>query len=201
MKSIYAVRSLFIAVCAVILTGCAHRITLTGDTAALVASPQSTQSRIDKSVGLVIPDALRTKEFVTPGGGGDKVSYMPYRDLELPLYVGLGHAFSSVTKFDSVPDSATVQAKNLSCIVTPAISTTSSSGSLVTWPPTDFSVTLACTITDPTGKLVATKEVTGNGHAEFSEFKRNFGLAAQRATLDAVQKLQAAMLESTELRH
>jgi hypothetical protein len=37
-------------------------------------------------------------------------------------------------------------------------------------------------------------------HAEFSEFKRNFGLAAQRATTDAVQKLQAAMQDTPELR-
>jgi hypothetical protein len=47
---------------------------------------------------------------------------------------------------------------------------------------------------------VAKKAVTGSGHAEFSEFKRNFGLAAQRATLDAVQKMQSAMQETAELR-
>jgi hypothetical protein len=55
-------------------------------------------------------------------------------------------------------------------------------------------------VTDPSGNLVTKKSVTGSGHAEFGEFKRNFGLAAQRATLDAVQKMQSAMRGSTELR-
>jgi hypothetical protein len=71
--------------------------------------------------------------------------------------------------------------------------TDSSSSSIVTWPPTDFSVTLVCTVTDPSGKVIAQPEVRGSGHAEFSKFKHNLGLSAQRATVDAVSKLPAAM--------
>ncbi|MEI6001348.1 hypothetical protein H3V53_30535 [Paraburkholderia bengalensis] len=117
-------------------------------------------------------------------------------------HVPAGRGGDDVTVFEriSVRRPATSQSKNLSYIVTPSIMTTSSSQSLLTWPPTDFSVTLECTITDPSGKLVTKKSVTGSGHAEFSEFKHNFGLAAQRATLDAVQKMQSAMQESAELR-
>jgi hypothetical protein len=180
----------------VLLSGCAHDITLSGDNSALIAKKASP---IDKTVGLVITDEERSKEVVSPGGGGDKVSYKPYSDLELPIYLELNNVFKDVVKLKSMPDAATSQSKNLSYIVKPTITTTSSSASLLTWPPTDFTVTLECTVTDPSGKLVTTKSVTGSGHAEFSEFKRNFGLAAQRATLDAVQKMQSAMQESAEL--
>jgi len=38
-----------------------------------------------------------------------------------------------------------------------------SSPSAVTWPPTNFSVTLACTVTDPSGVTVLTEDVTGTG--------------------------------------
>ncbi|USX05594.1 hypothetical protein [Paraburkholderia fungorum] len=207
MKLMHLIRSIAVTGAIASLTGCAHDITISGDPAALTAAttaataPASAQTTpINKTVGLVITDELRTKEVVTPGGGGDKVAYKPYRDLELPIYVELSQVFSNVVKLNAAPDQATVQSKNLSYVVTPTISTTSSSPSLLTWPPTDFSVTLVCTVTDPSGKLVTKKEVTGNGHAEFSEFKRNFGLAAQRATTDAVQKLQAAMQDTPELR-
>lgn len=180
-----------------LLSGCAHDITISGDNAALVSR---TTSPINKTVGLIITDEERSKEVVSPGGGGDKVAYKPYHDLELPIYLQLSNVFKDVIKLNSVPDTATSQTKNLSYIVTPTITTTSSSPSLLTWPPTDFTVTLECTVTDPSGKLITKKAVTGSGHAEFSEFKRNFGLAAQRATLDAVQKMQSAMQESAELR-
>ncbi|MET3244362.1 hypothetical protein ABIE53_001107 [Burkholderia sp. OAS925] len=196
-----AFSNVFRAACAAgviaLLSGCAHDITISGDNAALVSK---TVAPIDKTVGLVITDEERNKEVVTPGGGGDKVAYKPYQDLELPIYLELSNVFKDVVKLNTVPDAATLRSKNLSYIVTPTITTTSSSPSLLTWPPTDFTVKLECTVTDPSGRIVAKKAVTGSGHAEFSEFKRNFGLAGQRATLDAVQKMQSAMQETAELR-
>ncbi|CAG4892605.1 hypothetical protein [Paraburkholderia saeva] len=206
MKLMHLIRTIVLTGAVASLAGCAHDITISGDPAAFTTSTKSAATSTDnatpinKTVGLVITDDLRTKEVVTPGGGGDKVAYKPYRDLELPIYVELGQVFKNVVKLNTTPDQATSLSKNLNYVVTPTISTTSSSPSLLTWPPTDFSVTLVCTVTDPDGKLVTKKEVTGSGHAEFSEFKRNFGLAAQRATLDAVQKMQAAMQDSPELR-
>jgi hypothetical protein len=196
MKFSNALRAACAAGVIALLSGCAHDITISGDNSALASK---TAAPINKTIGLVITDEERNKEVVSPGGGGDKVSYKPYQDLELPIYLELGNIFKDVVKLNSTPDAATSQSKNLSYIVTPTITTTSSSPSLLTWPPTDFTVTLQCTVTDPTGKLVMTTAVTGSGHAEFSEFKRNFGLAAQRATLDAVQKMQSAMQDSAEL--
>jgi hypothetical protein len=166
------------------LSGCAHQISLSTDESKVPAL--STQP-LDKNVAIVITEEQSTQEVITPGGGGDKVSYRPYHDLEL-------------TKLKSAPDAATIQAQHLDYVITPTIKTTSSSPSLLTWPPTDFSVTLTCTVTDPTGQKVVTEDVTGTGHAEFSEFKRNFGLAGQIATTDAVTKLQTALENAPELK-
>lgn len=180
-----------------VLSGCAHQISLSTDESKVPAL--STQP-LDKNVAIVITEEQSTQEVITPGGGGDKVSYRPYHDLELPMYVSLGHVFKNVTKLKSAPDAATIQAQHLDYVITPTIKTTSSSPSLLTWPPTDFSVTLTCTVTDPTGQKVVTEDVTGTGHAEFSEFKRNFGLAGQIATTDAVTKLQTALENAPELK-
>lgn len=181
---------------AAVLSGCAHEISLTGEAGKI---PALSSAPLERTVGLVITDEQAGREVVTPGGGGDKVAYHPYRDLELPLYVSLEHVFRNVTKLKSMPDAATIQSSHLDYVITPAIQTTSSSPSLLTWPPTDFTVTLTCTVTDPAGKTVATEEVTGKGHAEFSEFRRNFGLAGQLATADAVSKLQDALANAPEL--
>jgi len=178
------------------LSGCAHEISLTGDASKI---PTLSTKPLDKTVGLVITDDQLASEVITPGGGGDKVSYHPYHDLELPIYVSLGHVFKNVTKLKSVPDAAMIQAKHLDYVIAPTIKTTSSSPSLVTWPPTDFSVTLACSVADPSGQTVIAEDVTGTGHAEFSQFKRNFSLAGQLATADAVSKLQSALANAPEL--
>ncbi|RQR33968.1 hypothetical protein DIE23_12740 [Burkholderia sp. Bp9143] len=190
------IRMIAVATVVAALSGCAHEISLTGDANKI---PALSTSPLDKTVGLVITDDQLSREVITPGGGGDKVSYRPYHDLELPIYIGLGHVFKNVTKLKSAPDAATIQAKHLDYVITPTIKTTSSSPSPFTWPPTDFSVSLACTVADPSGQTVVTADVTGTGHAEFSEFKRNFGLAGQLATADAVSKLQSALAKAPEL--
>jgi hypothetical protein len=115
------------------------------------------------------------------------------------MYVGLGHVFKNVTKLKSMPDAATIQAKHLDYVIVPVIKTSSSSASVVTWPPTDFSVTLTCTVTDPSGNALFTENVTGSGHADFSEFRHNFSLAGQLASADAVSKLQTALAASPAL--
>lgn len=180
-----------------VLSGCAHEISLTGDPSKL---PELSGTQVEKSVALVISEEDSAREVITPGGGGDKVSYHPYHDVELPLYVGLGHVFKNVTKMKKAPDAETMRAQHLDYVVVPSITTTSSSPSLLTWPPTNFSVTLTCTVTDPTGQKVVVENVTGTGHAEFSEFKRNFGLAGQLAVADAVTKLQSALANEAALR-
>lgn len=177
-----------------LFAGCAHNITIAPDAASL--TPSKKPEQINATVGLVVTNAMRTREVVTPGGGGDKVAYKPYHDLEFPVYLALSQTFKDVVKLDATPTEAVARAKGLTYVITPDITTTSSSPSLLTWPPTDFGVTLACTLADPTGKVIAKAQVSGAGHAEFDEFKHNLGLSAERATVDAVKKLPEAIVQS-----
>ena len=185
-----------IATC-VALFGCAHPINLAPD---LTSVKSGGSILIGKQVGYHISDASRAIEITTAGGGGDKVRYFPYRDMEAGFYKALAEVFKSVTKVANPKDAAAISASGISLLIVPEISTTSSSSSIVTWPPTEFSVTLSCTVVDAKGQNVTNIKVQGTGQAEFSEFKSNFSLAAVRASNDALQKLVKALAESKEVR-
>lgn len=180
------------AVCLVALSsGCAHPISLSGDVSQLVGTGTS---KVERKVGLAITDEQRKIEITGPGGGGDKVSYLPYRDLEAGIYLTLAEVFRDVRKVSGATDPK-VQAEGLSYIVTPTISTTSFSPSLLTWPPTVFTVELSCKVNDLQNKTVAEVKVQGEGRAEFDEFKKDFSLSAKRASEDALKKLMKALTE------
>lgn len=179
-----------------VLGGCAHPISLNADLSKLQGS---TETKSPAKVGLVFPDELRKREITTPGGGGDKVRYFPYRDLEAGVYSVLSERFTGVSTLAS-PADAKVQADGLSYLITPTITTTSFSPSIVTWPPTVFTVEVACKVSDPTDKPVTEIRVQGEGRAEFDEFKGDFSLAAKRAADEALRKLLKALQElSTRL--
>lgn len=182
----------------VFLFGCAHPITMNPDLAA-VAAPAGAVP-IAKKVGYHMPDALRAVEVTTPGGGGDKVRYFPYRDIEPGFYKALSEAFTGVSKVQNPKDVAALQAGGISLLITPEVTTTSYSDSAFTWPPTQFTVRLVCAIADANGKPVETISVSGEGAATFAEFKNNFSLAAVRASNDALGKLIKALGESPALR-
>lgn len=175
-----------------LLTACAHPITLGGDAGKLTGTGGP---KIDRKVGLLITDAQRQQQVTTPGGGGDKVSYQPYRDLETGLYVALSESFAGVSKISSVADPK-VAADGLNFIVTPSIATTSYSPSMLTWPPTVFTIELAARFADPRDQLVTELKVKGEGRAEFEEFKADHSLSARRATDDALKKLITAISEA-----
>jgi hypothetical protein len=177
---------------AVLATGCAHPILLTPD---ISRAAEASPSKVDKRVGLRIPAEDLQREVTSAGGGGDKVSYKPYRDLEAPIYFSLGQVFSQVSKV-SGPADPKIQAEKIDYVISPRISTTSYSGSLLTWPPTLFTVTLTCKVTDANDMAVAQVEVTGDGRAEFEEFKGNFSLSAKRAAEDAIAKLIKALAQA-----
>lgn len=179
------------------LFGCAHPITMNPDLSSIQAKDITP---ISKKVGYYISDANRALEVVSAGGGGDKVRYFPYRDIEPGLYKALAEVFSGVTKAKNPQDASDLSRSGISLMIVPEISTTSSSPSPFTWPPTLFSVTLACTVTDPAGQAVHKLSVTGTGSAEFDEFKSNFSLAAVRASNDALSRLIKALGEAPELR-
>lgn len=181
----------------VLLFGCAHPITMNPDLAALKGDEAS---RIQKSVGYHIPDSAKALEVTTAGGGGDKVRYFPYRDLEPGFYKALSEVFSSVSKIQNPKDNAAVASSGISLLITPEIRTISSSESPFTWPPTQFTVDLSCTVTDAKGQAVQVVRVSGYGQATFDEFKSNFSLAAVRASNNALALLIKALGESPQLR-
>lgn len=188
---------LFALFIAAIASGCAHPISLTGNTDALIGTGKT---KLDHSVGLLISEEDRKREFVTPGGGGDKVSYMPYRDLETGIYIALSESFAKVVRVSGAQDPK-VKAEALRYIVAPQITTTSSSPSILTWPPTIFTIELICKVSDAEGRPVAEVRASGEGRAEFDEFKSDFSLAAKRASDDALGKLiKALSAESSKLR-
>ena len=176
-----------------VLGGCAHPISMTGDVSKVLGSAQG--AKVERKVGLVVTDEQRKREVTTPGGGGDKVSYFPYRDLETGLYVALSEHFSSVTLVNGLAD-AKIKSEGLQLTVVPEIATTSHSPSMLTWPPTIFTVTLECTIRDSADRVVRQLRVQGEGRAEFDEFKSDPSLTSKRAATDALTKLSRALAEA-----
>lgn len=189
-------RMVLAIVAAALLAGCAHQMVISPNTEGL--TPEA--SRIPKNVGLYVPPADLSKEVTTAGGGGDKVSYRPYADMQTGVYKMLGDVFQSVTTVSSLNDAAAIEKHSLTYMVEPEITTVSSSSGVFTWMATDFTVNLTCKITDVSGQSVANVSVSGIGHADFSELKSNFSLAGERASQDALQKAQAALAQTAALR-
>jgi len=180
------------------LAGCAHPIVMSPDIAKI--EPASGVVPIKKNVAYYIAEDLRAKEVTTPGGGGDKVTYQPYRDMEAAFYKMLTNVFGNVTKLKTPTDAEAISKNNIAYVITPQLLTDSSSPSPFTWPPTKFSVDMTCNITDAAGNAVTTQKVSGAGNAEFEEFKADFSLSAKRASQDAILKMQQALAEAPELR-
>jgi hypothetical protein len=181
---------------AVIITGCAHTIVISPDLSK-IERDRSAQP-IQNNVGYYILGD-REKEVVTPGGGGDKVSYKPYKDLEAGFHTMLNNVFKKVYALKSDKD-AEISKSDLSYIIALEVTTNSSSPSSFTWPPTIFDVTLNCNIKDQAGRDITNLTVTGDGRAEYDEFKSDFALAGKRAAQDALIKMQRALLDSSVLR-
>jgi hypothetical protein len=197
-RNLTMIRRLGLLALAIALAGCAHPITLTPDNHAIAAAKVEQSPR---NVGYYLSAENRDKEFVTLGGGGDKVSHHPYRDLEPGLYLVLSNVFANVTSLKSANDAETIRNKNISFVFVPTVVPASSSDGVLTWPPTNFSINIDCVAYDATGKQIAVTSVQGLGLATFSEFtKMGYGLAGQRAATDALLKLQDALGKSPEFK-
>lgn len=179
------------------LTGCAHPISMSPDLAQLEPTGAKPVPRV---VGLYLPAADKAAQVTTPGGGGDKISYYPYRDLEGGLYKVLGNVFEKVVVVSSPNDLENLVKNNVAWVVQPKIITQSSSDSMLTWPPTFFQVQLACTFTDTGGSKVSEVFVNGTGNATFSEFSSDFALAAKRASVDVLKKTERAIAADPKLK-
>jgi hypothetical protein len=179
-----------------LLTACAHPIGI---------GPVDTPARNDsglnpKKVAYVMTDADRAKEVITPGGGGDRVSYFPYRDLEKSIRDALRAVYADVFVVKSATDAEAIKTFGASYVFTPEITTTSSSPSPFTWPPTKFGIDLVCKVTDPEGKPLTLVRAQGNGAAEFNEFMKDFGLSGRRAATQVSEQLKQEVLANPQLR-
>lgn len=178
-------------------TACAHMIN--------VAPPLNTLeaqgiAKSDRIIGYHIAAADRTLKVTTPGGGGDKVSYTPYADVEPALRNVLERTFAGVVALDSATDAQAMAAKNVAFVLVPRITTSSSSSSAFTWPPTKFEITIDCKVVAPDGSSVWQGTAQGVGEAEFAEFKHDFSLAARRASKAAFLDLQSKLSAAPSLR-
>jgi hypothetical protein len=191
------IRSAFWGLCALVLGACAHPMTIAPDLGKIEAAGAPTRPG---TVGLYIAADDKARQVTTAGGGGDKVSYYPYRDLEAGIYKVLGNLYERVILVPSPTDAEALARDGVSVVARPQIVTQSSSGSILTWPPTDFQVQLACRFTDVRGATVAETFVTGKGTAEFAEFASDFSLAGKRASEDALNKAQRAIAAEPKLR-
>ena len=191
------IKLIFLAAASVALFGCAHPINMKPNISEIKGEVIAT---IDKQVGYHISVANMAVEVTTPGGGGDKIRYFPYRDMDAGFYKALSEVFKSVSKIANPKDAAAIDKSGITLLIVPEITTTSSSPSPFTWPPTKFTVTLNCSVLDAKGQSLTNIKVQGEGQAEFEEFKSNFSLSAVRASDDALKKLVKALAASKELR-
>jgi hypothetical protein len=180
---------------ACLLGGCAHQIVITPE----LRSIEKPATPIDKKVGYYISPADRAVQVTSAGGGGDKVSYYPYRELEPALQKVLFNVFRDVQNVSSPNDSAYLKQQGIAYVFVPTVHTESSSSGVLTWMPTHFIVSLSCIAYDSDGKQVWQHSVSGTGDAEFHELKGDFSAAARKASQNAFGELEKAIIGASEL--
>ena len=179
------------------MSGCAHVINITPPLNTLSVEGVT---KIDRAVGYYISPEQRALLVTTPGGGGDKVSYKPYADAEPALKQVLSNIYATVVALAAPSDKTELESKKIAYVFAPTFTTTSKSSSALTWPPTNFTVAIDCKVADGSGASVWNKQVTGTGEAVFEDFKHDFSLSARRASKDAFNQLQSAILAAPELK-
>lgn len=188
-------RAISIFVLIPLISACAHPITINP-----IKTPDRIETKLSpKKAAYVMTESDRNKQVTSSGGGGDKLTYYPYRDSEKAIRDALRSVYTDVIAITSSSDFGSIKENNISVIYTPVISTVSSSESAFTWPPTYFRVELTCNVNDVNGKDLSILKVTGSGNAEFSEFKINTGLAGSRASSDLSEKLRQEILKNPAL--
>lgn len=188
-------RLLFCSMVLLVLGACAHPISI--EPKNVVERPGTPVS--DKQVAYVMTDADRNRQVTTEGGGGDKISYYPYKDFERSLRASLRAIYKEVSTVASATDTKAIDDIGASYVFLPEITSNSSSPSMFTWPPTRFSLTVAVDVLDARGTPLAKLRATGTGTAEFDEFKNDFALAGRRAVEDAARALAEEIRRTPKL--
>lgn len=178
-----------------IFSGCAHKITIAPDNERINTTLEIKQKSY--SIGYFIDDINTT--VITEGGGGDKVTYQPYKETESALVSVLSKHFNKVYKIENLGNKDFINKNNLKLIFTYKILTYSSSQSIFTWPPTNFIITLTCEAVDKDANIIWKDIIKDEGNAEFDEFKNDFSLSAKRASENVFKKLLIELNNVKEL--
>jgi hypothetical protein len=174
-----------------VVAGCAHPVSVRAD----VNYPSD--RTVDTSVGYFISDANRSVEVTTPAGGGDKMRYFPYRDLEPTILNTLGSVFRKVYSVPENGRATYIADHHLTFVFEPILTTNSSSKSAIFWPATDFDLTIKVTALDASGQAVWNREFTGHGHIEKGR-SLNDVPPAKEAAAEAFGKLRKALMEDPQ---
>lgn len=180
-------RACLLLAAAVFLGGCAHKVQVTPPLEDIRNAPVAQKS--EYNAGYYISAEKKAQAVITSGGGGDDITYAPYQETEAALNTILSRTFNRVYSLPSMTDQQFVSDKQIRFIFTPDIHTDSSSTGIFTWPATDFVFELTCTVVDTDGNQIWEKKVTGEGHADFEEFKSDFGLSGRRAAESAYRQM------------
>ncbi len=173
-------------------TGCAHRINITPP---LDQLEYSGLPQIEKKVGYYISPENLEKQVVTPGGGGDSVKYLPYKESKPALRAILSNIFIEAYPISSLNDTHFITSKKISYIFIPKIETNSSSRSIWIWPPSDFTISLECKTTDSSGMEIWRTKVTSEANLGLPSVHRDHSLAGKTAMEEAFSKLQKEIHE------
>lgn len=176
----------------ILMSGCSHKISISPSLDEI--REVKIQNNTEVNVGYYISKAAKETEVTTPGGGGDKINYTPYKDTESVLNTMLSKKFVRVYSLKKIDDKKTITNKNIKYIFTSKIHTNSSSTNFLIWPPTNFTMDLTCNAVDTNNNKIWEKTVTAQGYATSNELIKDFSISAKRATKDAFLK----MLEELE---
>lgn len=169
----------------VFLSGCTHKIDITPNSENIINDKYEINKK-NYNIGYIIDNI--DLEIVSAGGGGDKISYFPYKETESAFRTILVKHFNKVYLVNN-NDRKFILDNNIKLVFNYKITTYSSSESVFTWPPTKFVITLDCKAINNDGNLKWEKVIIGEGNASFNEFKNDFSLAGKRATENLFKKL------------
>ncbi|MCL9774586.1 hypothetical protein [Vibrio methylphosphonaticus] len=166
----------------VIMSGCSHNINLTPDYGDIEIINHETKEFIqsDEPVAYYLSTEKRETVVTSPAGGGDSVTYSPYKDLNSVIYSALSLHFADVSYIKSLDNDKDLA--NIRYIFTPTIETTSYSSSALHWPPTKFSITLKMEALNEKKEVVWSKLIKSEGNAEYSDYKSDVDFSAKQAS-------------------
>lgn len=177
--------SIFLFIVIIFATGCTHKISITPNNENIISN--EFENTKNYNVAYYIENI--NKNFISSGGGGDKVSYFAYKDTEGTFRTILSKTFNKVYKVDRNFDIDFIVRNNIKYIFTYKLNPQSFSSGIFTWPPTDFNIKLYCVAFDKDSKKTWETNVNGKGKALFSEFNKDFALSGKRAVIDTFNKL------------